>query len=222
MEDRDDRRAVALVEVDQQLHRPRPGGGGRDGRSARRGRGPAPPGRRPARAGRAGARRATARARRGRAGGRPRPARSPRRSPPGRPGAGPRIGSSCGSRPRATTSSTARRERQAAPAAARPRGAGRSRRGRAARAACRRARPRPRSARRARSIARSSVDLPAPFGPIERDPLPGLDREVDVAHDAPAAVGDGRRRRASIDRARSQLVPGRGPGAGGRGRTARR
>ena len=42
VEDGDDRRAVPLVEVDQQLASPRPGGGCRGGRSARRGRGSAP------------------------------------------------------------------------------------------------------------------------------------------------------------------------------------
>ena len=106
VEDGQDRRAVAVVEVDEQLHRRRPGDGGRGGRSARRGRGPAPPGRRRARPARAGARRATARGRPGPADARCRRARWPTATATRSAGRAPRSGSSCGRRPSPTSSST--------------------------------------------------------------------------------------------------------------------
>ncbi len=68
-------------------------------------------------------------------------------------------------------------------------------------------------------MARSSVDLPAPFGPIERDPLARPRCRGRRRERRSAAVRDGRR---SARTARSQLVPGPRSAEEGRGRTAHR
>ena len=128
----------------------------------------------------------------------------------------PRSGSSCGSRPRATTSSTAHRERQLG-------GCGTTAIRRAIVVAVeRRERPpvdrdgrRPSGARTPVS-SRSSVDLPAPFGPTSATRSPRVDRQVDVAQHGPRPVpgGDAAEGRIGSRACRrddaSQLVPALG------------
>ena len=127
---------------------------------------PARPGRRPARAAPAAARRARARGRRDPGGGRRRPARSRRRSRPGRPAGAPRSGCLVRQPARARRPPRPASRTAAPPAAARPRAGGPPATGRASRWAIPPSSTRPRGrAGACRRATRSSVDLPAPFGP---------------------------------------------------------
>ena len=190
VEDGDDRGPVALVEVDAAAPSPRPGGAGRGGPSARRAAAPAPPARRRV-ASRTSCRSPSDSSRASRPIRWPSPTRSIAAATAARSaGRAPRSGGLVREAAQARPPPRPASRTAARPAAARPRAGGRSATDRA------RATGMPVEQHPARSRARaipartrSSVDLPAPFGPTSATRSPCAIAERDVAQDrAPAGL----------------------------------